>query len=112
MRHGSIRSRRTTGARSWLGRTYPGNAELTLSGERSREAISTRAMEFLFVPPDQFAIWPLGKGGAPPDPVTELRDAISAGRAHLEGRTQLDGRTVERIRIDHPPAMPHMSAGG
>lgn len=59
-------------------------------------------MELYFVPPDTLAIWPLGTGGRPPDPVTELRKAISAGRAHLEGSTQLDGRTVERIRIDFP----------
>ena len=59
-------------------------------------------MELYFVPPDTLAIWPLGTGGRPPDPVTELRQAISAGRAHLEGSTQLDGRTVERIRIDSP----------
>jgi hypothetical protein len=38
------------------------------------------------------------------DPVTELREAISAGTAHDEGKTQLDGRTVERIRIDLPPS--------
>ena len=31
-----------------------------------------------------------------------LRDAISAGTAHDEGKTQLDGRTVERIRVDPP----------
>ena len=35
-----------------------------------------------------------------PDPVAALREAIDAGRAHQEGPTQLDGRTVERIRID------------
>jgi hypothetical protein len=57
-------------------------------------------MELYFVPPDTLAVWPLGTGGRPPDPVTELRKAISAGRAHLEGSTQLDGRTVERIRIE------------
>ena len=38
----------------------------------------------------------------PLDPVTDLREAISAGRAHDEGKTQLDGRTVVRIRIDPP----------
>jgi hypothetical protein len=59
-------------------------------------------MELYFVGQDTLAVWPLGTGGRPPDPVTELRQAISAGRAHLEGRTQLDGRTVERIRIDSP----------
>jgi hypothetical protein len=59
-------------------------------------------MELYFVPPDTLAIWPLGTGGRPPDPAADLRKAISAGRAHLEGRTQIDGRTVERIRIDFP----------
>jgi hypothetical protein len=34
------------------------------------------------------------------DPATALREAISAGTAHDEGRTQLGGRTLERIRID------------
>jgi hypothetical protein len=38
----------------------------------------------------------------PPDPVVMLREAIRSGNAHHEGRTQLDGRTVERIRIDGP----------
>jgi hypothetical protein len=38
----------------------------------------------------------------PPDPVTQLREAISAGTAHDEGKTQLDGRTVELIRRDPP----------
>jgi hypothetical protein len=41
-----------------------------------------------------------------PDPVTELREAISAGRAHDEGETQLGGRTVRRIRIDPPADLP------
>jgi hypothetical protein len=38
----------------------------------------------------------------PYDPVQALREAISEGRAHDEGETQLDGRTVKRIRIDPP----------
>lgn len=38
----------------------------------------------------------------PHDPVKAFREAISAGRAHHEGETQLDGRTVKRIRIDPP----------
>ena len=47
-----------------------------------------------------------------PDPVRALREAISAGRAHDEGETELAGRTVERIRIDPPsncddPSCPH-----
>jgi len=36
----------------------------------------------------------------PGDPVKALREAISAGRAHDEGETQLAGRTVRRIRVD------------
>ena len=47
--------------------------------------------------PSEFDFFPL-------DPVTELREAISGGRAHDEGKTKRDGRTVEQIRIDPPPA--------
>jgi hypothetical protein len=36
------------------------------------------------------------------DPAADLRAAISTGRAHDEGKTQLDGRTIERVRIDPP----------
>jgi hypothetical protein len=58
-----------------------------------------------FVPPDKLSVSPL-QFVLPPDPVTMLREAISAGSAHHEGKTQLDGRTVERIRIDsHPPVL-------
>ena len=39
----------------------------------------------------------------PLDPAADLRAAISTGRAHDEGKTELDGRTVERVRIDPPP---------
>jgi hypothetical protein len=53
----------------------------------------------IFVPPDTLASSRVGLG-LPPDPVAWLRDAISAGTAHDEGKTQLNGRTVERIRID------------
>jgi hypothetical protein len=35
----------------------------------------------------------------PSDPVQTLRDALNAGKAVDEGQTQLDGRTVEHIRI-------------
>lgn len=40
------------------------------------------------------------------DPAATLRSLISAGRAHDEGKTQFDGRTVERIRIDRAAACP------
>ena len=98
---------------AWVDQEPPHNWRLVLtwvdgSGECGPDAVKRdewggdldSGEEFLFVSPDQLAIWPLGKGNKPPDPVTELRDAISAGRAHLEGKTQLDGRTVERIRIE------------
>jgi hypothetical protein len=43
------------------------------------------------------------------DPAAALREAISAGRAHDEGKTQFDRRTVERIRIDPPSACPPLA---
>jgi hypothetical protein len=53
----------------------------------------------VFVPPTTLRS---GRGGyfGPPDLVAMLRQAISDGTAHHEGRTVLDGRTVERIRVD------------
>jgi hypothetical protein len=56
-----------------------------------------------FQPPNTLSVTPL-QFVLPPDPVTMLREAISAGTAHDEGKTQLGGRTVERIRIDLPSA--------
>lgn len=101
---------------AWIDQTPPHRFRMIKawpngSGECGPEGVTRRemggdldsGMELYFVPPDTLAIWPLGTGGNPPDPATELRNAISAGRAHLEGRTQLDGRTVERIRIDPFP---------
>jgi hypothetical protein len=58
-----------------------------------------------FVPPNTLTVSPL-QFVFPLDPVKELREAISEGRAHDEGETQLDGRTVKRIRIDAPPGCP------
>jgi hypothetical protein len=52
-----------------------------------------------FVPPNTLSLLP-GLFSYPVDPVADLRDSISAGSAHDEGKTQLDGRTVERIRVD------------
>ncbi len=54
-----------------------------------------------FVPPNTLS-FNLLQFVFPLDPVTDLREAISAGRAHDEGKTQLGGRTVERIRIGPP----------
>jgi hypothetical protein len=59
----------------------------------------------MFVPPNTLSNAP-GRFLAPLDPVGDLREGISAGSAHDEGKTQLDGRTVERIRIDPPSDWP------
>lgn len=57
------------------------------------------------VPPNTLTVNPL-QVVFPLDSAKELREAIREGRAHDEGETQLDGRTVERIRIDAPPRCP------
>jgi hypothetical protein len=62
----------------------------------TQDTLEFDAPNTLTVAPLQFVL--------PPDPVTMLREAISAGNAHHEGKTQLRGRTVERIRIDLPSA--------
>ncbi len=54
-----------------------------------------------FVPPN--TIVPLNLRFAfPVDPVGDLREWLAAGSAHDEGKVQLDGRIVQRIRIDPP----------
>jgi hypothetical protein len=40
------------------------------------------------------------------DPWAWVRKMIKEGRAHREGTTQLDGRTVERVRFDPPASCP------
>src|SRR5262249_9378792 len=52
-----------------------------------------------FVPPNTLSLNPL-QFVQPRDPVADLREAISTGHAHDEGKTQLAGRTVERISVD------------
>jgi hypothetical protein len=56
-----------------------------------------------FVPPN--TLRPSGpiRLGTPPDPVRQLRDSIREGQAHDEGKSQLGGRVVERIRMDPTP---------
>jgi HYR domain len=59
-----------------------------------------------FVPPNtlsfSYANWPFYFD----DPVVDLREWLTSGRAHDEGTMQLDGRTVRRIRIDPPSDCP------
>ncbi len=40
------------------------------------------------------------------DPASALRTAIAEGRAHEAGTAQLDGRTVQRIKLDLPTSLP------
>jgi hypothetical protein len=60
--------------------------------------------EYEFVPPNSF------RASDPfpfvDDPVAGLREALETGRAHDEGTTQLDGRTVQRIRFGSVPTCP------
>ena len=68
----------------------------------------TERPTLMFFPPDWLSYAP-GQYRASYDPVGELREAISAGRAHHDGQTTLAGRTVERIRIDRPSRCPFPS---
>jgi hypothetical protein len=54
---------------------------------------------FTFVPPDTLAPWERPHTGSWDD-VDHLRQALADGRAHMDGRTELAGRAVERIRIE------------
>lgn len=58
-----------------------------------------------FVPPSTLRPTDLFRPGAP-DPVASLRQALSDGRAHYDGTTEIEGRTVERIRLDPPSPCP------
>jgi hypothetical protein len=71
--------------------------------EFAGELDSPRGGVIVFEPPSTLRAEPMRRVVLPIDPVSILRGAISAGWAHHEGRTMLDGRMVERIRIDPPP---------
>jgi hypothetical protein len=67
----------------------------------------------MFVPPDKLSVAPLHYPAVPKafapdayDHVKMLREAIGSGSAHDEGTTELDGRTVRRIRFAVPCAPP------
>lgn len=59
-----------------------------------------------FTPPNTFSHQQILFRPESGDFGTMVRDGISAGLAHDEGKTQLGGRTVERIRLDPPRACP------
>ena len=104
----------------WIDQTYPrryrallGHFRVAPSSDPRTEICSpgtpgeiggdlTETPTLMFVPPDTLTFAP-GQFRIAYDPVKMLREAISAGRAHHDGTTQLAGRTVERIRIDPPP---------
>jgi hypothetical protein len=81
-----------------LGSTDPCKAGTSI--EYGGEPTSRKALVFL--PPNTLAISRLFayELDSDPDPYGRIRQAIDDGTAHLEGRTVLDGRTVERIRLD------------
>jgi len=74
---------------------------LTEFGGRRNPASTTLE----FQPPNRLVASGL-KATFPLDPVADLREAIGAGRAHDEGTTELNGRTVRRIRFDPPASCP------
>lgn len=62
--------------------------------------VSGSGMTFEFVPPNSIRPWTgHGEPFIDRDPMAGLRDAIREGRAHEDGTTRLDGRTVQRIRF-------------
>lgn len=79
-------------------------AELACSSGTSAELGGTfNSSETLrFVPPNRIVPWRGVQFTFPLDPVGDLRQWIAAGTAHDEGKVQLDGRVVQRIRIDPP----------
>jgi hypothetical protein len=66
-----------------------------------------------FVPPNRLVVdRPLYFSSVGQDPWAFALEKISEGRAHREGSTtQLDGRTVERVRFDPPTSCPAPAAG-
>jgi hypothetical protein len=106
---------RRTQAEVWIDETPPhGYRLLVTAGPHARGCSSGTTSEYggryegdelplRFEPPNRLSAWAGERFRFPLDPAAELRAAISAGRARDEGKTQFDGRTVERIRIDPPP---------
>jgi hypothetical protein len=104
----------------WVDQTPPyryrfidhGTPPGAVDGTRATACASYTAIEYggtlrppqsvRFVPPDTLEHRGFGFG-APPDLVTSLREAIASGSAQDEGKTELDGRVVERIRMAPAP---------
>jgi hypothetical protein len=97
------------GTAAELGGTFDPEEARRPSLEAAREPTlreAAREPTVRFVPPNtlsySYGNWPFYF----PDPVADLREWLSSGRAHDEGTMQLDGRTVRRIRIDSPSECP------
>lgn len=73
-----------------------------LRGERAEfgGALDTGSTPLMFVPPNTLTTATGVYDNVPPDPVATLREAIADGSARDEGTSEIDGRTVRRIRID------------
>jgi hypothetical protein len=75
----------------------------------TRELGGDASRSFMFVPPD--TLEPFGPAQtASWDIVDHLRGALADGRAHMDGRTEIAGRTVERIRIEPTSGAQHPEA--
>jgi hypothetical protein len=61
-----------------------------------------------FVPPDKLVPYGPGWIGESMDDVALLRKALAEGTAQDEGQVELDGRIVERIRVDLAPGGPRL----
>ena len=66
-------------------------------------AMDTRERPFVFVPPDTLRMAAARYLSFSTDPAADLRRAIENGTARDEGKAKLDGRLVERIRVDPQP---------
>jgi hypothetical protein len=93
----------------WIDQTPPHAYRALLADCAGRSSEVGGALDtdetLMFVPPDTLSV-PDQKIDLVPDPVQGLREAIRDGRAHHEGKTQLDWRTVERIRLECSPDPP------
>ena len=71
-------------------------------GRASEIGGSYRSTETLrFTPPNTFGEYAIAFR-FPLNLAADLREAIGAGRAHDEGKTKIEGRTVEHVHIDPP----------
>lgn len=113
-------------AEVWIDETSPNTYRVFLNDlppdpdnadPRTRRCFSARPFELggsydttetlRFIPPNRLKLSDYERRFRfPLDVATDFRAAISAGRAHDEGKTVLDGRRVERIRIDPPSNCP------